>query len=184
MRRGSYVLPALTPEAPRLPPGPLKFASPQMAEDFPLLPMEVRDKVTGLAALCHAKKWEVPVVTCIRRTPDDQERIYTPYAQKLAQMHQKGLTLEQQERALAAQLARMTPEEQKAWARAKFSWHVALCAVDLRNRDYSRQQRKEIMNFLRHGTNTTDWEILEHDVGRGDHIHLARRVAERRAVHP
>lgn len=176
---------ALTPDAPRLPPGPLKFASPEMAEDFPLLPTPLRDKVTGLAAWLHSRGWEAPFITCIRRTEDDQECIYLPYAQKLARMHQKGLTLEDKERALAAELAKMTPEEQRAWARAKFSWHVALCAVDIRNRVYSRQQRKEIMNFLRHGTNTTDWEILEHDVGRGDHIHLGRRCHERRkAAHP
>lgn len=151
-----------------------------MQEDFPLLPQQLRDKVTGLAAWLHSKGWEAPFITCIRRTSDDQERIYTPYAQKLARLHQKGLTLEEKERALAAELARMTPEEQKAWARAKFSWHNVLCAVDIRNRVYSRVQRKAIMDHLRYGTNTTDWEILEHDVGRGDHVHLARRDVDRR----
>lgn len=151
-----------------------------MSEDFALLPKPLRDKVTELAAWLHSKGWEAPFVTCIRRTEDDQERIYTPVAERLVHSLAVGLSLTTKERALAADLARMSPEERKAWARAKFSWHVALCALDLRNRDYSRAQRKEIMNHLRHGTNTTDWEILEHDVGRGDHIHLARRELERR----
>lgn len=155
-----------------------------MVEDFPLLPVQIRDKVTGLAAWCHAKGWEAPFITCIRRTPDDQERIYLPFAEKLVRSFQMGLHLSDKERVLAAELAKMTPEQRKAWARAKFSWHIALCAVDIRNRAYSRTQRVAIMNHLRFGTNTTDWEILEHDVGRGDHVHLALRVPERRKAHP
>lgn len=151
-----------------------------MAEDFPLLPKPLRDKVTELAAWLHSKGWEAPFVTCIRRTEDDQERIYLPYAQQVVRLFQAGLSLEEKERALAADLAKKTPEELKAWARAKRSWHVDLCALDLRNRDYSRLQRKEIMDHLRHGTTSTEWEVLEHDVGRGNHIHLAYKAFDRR----
>ena len=151
-----------------------------MVDDFALLPQQLRDKMTGFAAWLHSKGWEAPFITCIRRTPDDQERIYFPYAEKLVRSLEMGLALSDKERVLAAELAKMTPEQRKAWARARFSWHVALCAVDIRNRCYSRAQRREIMNHLRFGTNTTDWEILEHDVGRGDHIHLGVRDAERK----
>lgn len=174
------MLPALTPEAPRTQPGPLKFAAPEMVDDFALLPQQLRDKVTGLASWLHAKGWEAPFITCIRRTADDSERIYTPYAENLVRSLKMGLSLADKERVLAAELAKMTPEERKAWAREKFSWHNVLCAVDIRNRVYSRGQRMAIMNHLRYGTNTTDWEVLEHDVGRGDHIHLARRDVDRR----
>jgi hypothetical protein len=156
-----------------------------MAEDFPLLPKPLRDKVTGLAAWLHSKGWEAPTLTCIRRTKGDQRRIYVPYAERLVSALARGTPLEPKEKALAVELAKMTPAQRVAWAEAKFSWHVALCAVDIRNRCYSRVQRREIMNHLRHGTNTTDWEILEHDVGRGDHFHAALRLADRRnAVRP
>lgn len=156
-----------------------------MAEDFPLLPVALRDKVTGLAAWLHSKGWEPPTLTCIRRTKGDQRRIYVPYAERLVSALARGAPLEPKEKALAVELAKMTPAQRVTWAEEKFSWHVVLCAVDIRNRCYSRVQRKEIMAFLRHGTNPTDWEILEHDVGRGDHIHVGVRDAARRKVaHP
>lgn len=173
----------LTTDAPRLPPGPLKFAGTKMQDDFPLLPQQLRDKVTGLAAWLHSKGWEAPFITCIRRTQDDQERIYLPYAEKLVRSLQMGLPLSDKERVLAGELEKMTPEEREAWARAKFSWHCALCAVDIRNRVYSRAQRKAIMDFLRYGTNATEWEVLEHDVGRGDHLHLAFRDIDRKKAY-
>lgn len=151
-----------------------------MVDDFALLPQQLRDKVTGLAAWLHSKGWEAPFITCIRRTSDEQRKIYLPYAEKLVRSLQMGLPLSDKERVLAGELEKMTPEEREAWARAKFSWHCALCAVDIRNRVYSRAQRKVIMDFLRYGTNATEWEVLEHDVGRGDHIHLAFRDIDRK----
>lgn len=64
------------------------------------------------------------------------------------------------------------------WADSKFSWHMARCAVDLRNRHYSPKQRQAVVAFLRSMVSRGEWELLEHDIGRGDHIHLAKKDSE------
>ena len=51
--------------------------------------------------------------------------------------------------------------------------HIVPAIADVR-------ERKAIMDHLRYGTNGTDWEVIEHDVGRGDHLHLAYKVVERK----
>lgn len=56
-------------------------------------------------------------------------------------------------------------------ARGKFSWHLVGRAVDIRNRDWSPERRVLITAWLK--ANWPDAEILMHDIGRGDHLHLA-----------
>ena len=65
--------------------------------------------------------------------------------------------------------------EARAEARKKFSWHLARCAVDLRNRHYTPVQLQQVMEFLQRDRKHPLWEILNHDVGRGDHLHIGRR---------
>lgn len=153
----------------------MKFLEPKMAEEYRLLPEALRLKLEAADAWLVAQGWPDLFLTCVGRSDDDSERIYTPYAEAQAALFSKGLLKTDKEKVLGRQLAAMTPEQRKAWARKKFSWHRCLCAVDIRNRIYSRTQRKALMDFLRKGTNTTEWELLEHDVGRGDHIHASRR---------
>src|SRR5690606_32137181 len=72
---------------------------------------------------------------------------------------------------------KLTPEAAAAeWARNKPSWHLWKTAVDLRNNHYTVDQRKRVMNWLRVKCQPpAGFELLEHDVGRGDHVHLATR---------
>lgn len=56
-------------------------------------------------------------------------------------------------------------------ARGKFSWHLADRAVDVRNRDWSDAERLLVVRWLRkHWPHT---EIIMHDIGHGDHLHIA-----------
>lgn len=72
-----------------------------------------------------------------------------------------------------------TPSEQAAIYQGKkrFSWHMCLCAVDLRNFTYTAEQLGRVYAFLTDNHDPELWEVLSHDVGRGDHLHLAFRDA-------
>lgn len=158
----------------------MKYADPKMAEEFKLLPVQLQAKLLRADAWLAAQGWPELFLTCVGRTDDDSERIYTPVADKLVRdLELKNLKTDR-EKVLAGILRDMTPAQRKAWARAKFSWHRCLCAVDVRNRVFSREQRRALMNHLRFQTDSATWEVLEHDIGRGDHIHLAYKDFEQR----
>ena len=68
-----------------------------------------------------------------------------------------------------AQMAKIYGE---GWRRkGKWSWHLVGRAVDIRNRHWTPRQRRDIMAFLRYGW--PDAEVIMHDIGRGDHLHIA-----------
>lgn len=96
------------------------------------------------------------VITHVLRTKEDMEIMYWKRIHRQANP------------AISESLAR-------AMARRKFSWHLVGCAADIRNRHYLPAQRKQVMYYLRKltgGPNPSKYELLEHDIGRGDHIHL------------
>jgi hypothetical protein len=156
------------------------YATPAMAEEFKQLPEALQAKLLAADAWLKAQGWPELFLTCVGRTDDDSERIYTPVADKLVRdLGLKNLKTDL-ERVLAGELAKMNALQRKAWARGKFSWHRCLCAVDIRNRVYSRVQRKALLDHLRFGTNTTTHEVLEHDIGRGDHLHVSEKNFEQR----
>lgn len=152
----------------------MKFARPAIEAQYAALHPEVRAKLEDADAFVQGQGWEEVYVTCVKRTDDDQERIYLPYAERLVADLAMGI-ISAKEKALAKTLAEMTPEQRKGWARAKFSWHLVDCAADIRNRCYTAAQRKSLMERLRKGTSTTTHEVIEHDVGRGNHIHVGRK---------
>lgn len=63
---------------------------------------------------------------------------------------------------------------------AKFSWHELGCAADLRVHHYSDVQAILVMAWLGYRCQHPLWELLRHDVGQGDHIHVGRRDYSRR----
>lgn len=154
----------------------MKFASPAIEKDFhDALQPDVRAAALDLDAFCKEQGYPELFITHLRRTREDQKRIYLPVAEKLVAQLAAGAKLSDHDRVLAGALAKMTPEERGHWAQGKFSWHLCLCAIDIRNRVYSRAQRKALVERLRKGRPAVMWEVLEHDVGRGDHIHLGKR---------
>jgi len=68
-------------------------------------------------------------------------------------------------------LASMADIYGRDWrARGLWSWHLVGRAVDIRNRDWSPEQREEITAWLE--DHWPDAEVLMHDIGRGNHLHL------------
>ena len=132
----------------------MKFKTPALAAEFNRLHPDVIAAVKALDDFSHANRLPELVVTHAIRTPEMQEDIYWRGIHKSTGLSEK---------------------EARAQARKKFSWHLARCAVDLRNNHYTAVQRKQVMEFLRDGRERPHWEVIEHDVGRGDHIHLGRR---------
>jgi hypothetical protein len=64
-------------------------------------------------------------------------------------------------------------------ARRKFSWHLCLCAADLRHRDYSPEQAAQITAWVQERCASPLWELLvEETTGTGPHFHLGRRDYE------
>jgi hypothetical protein len=70
-----------------------------------------------------------------------------------------------------------TPEKQHAiyGGLKTFSWHMCWCAADIRNRHYTPEQLRRVMEHIEQERNDSRWEILQHDVGAGNHIHIGRR---------
>ena len=68
-----------------------------------------------------------------------------------------------------------------------FSWHYALpqfgenhstfiiCAVDLRNKHYTKAQKTKVEAWLRETFKSPEYELVIVDHGTGPHYHIARR---------
>ena len=65
----------------------------------------------------------------------------------------------------------MTRYYGEGWEDSKWSWHLVGRAVDIRNKNWTTAQRHAIELWLK--KNWPDGEILMHDIGRGDHLHVA-----------
>ena len=144
----------------------MNFKSEHLETEFDHLHPELRRLVSELDQWSAEHRFPAPIVTHALRSLDDQERIYAPiYADNT------GLPV----------------ERCKSLARQRFSWHLVGCAVDLRNAHYSDDERRAVMGFVHNHIEPCpgNWEVLAHDIGRGDHLHLARRdVAWRKAHAP
>lgn len=144
----------------------IQFKTARCEKEFLLLHPRVRTLVAELDSFSAQQKFPNVVVTHVHRTPVEQKAIY------------KGAK--------------------------DFSWHMVYCACDLRNNHYSPAQLDRVVEFLR--TQTQDeaqslsrlrkllgrivrppkptWEILAHDVGRGEHIHVGLRDTNWRNTFP
>lgn len=132
----------------------MKFLTPKLEAEFAQLHPDVRFSIIDLDDWSAASGLPEVVITHVNRTEEQQEAIYWKQIQKAEGLREK---------------------EAREKARKKFSWHRVRCAVDLRNKHYTKQQRGQVVLRLMQGRTKGPWEILEHDVGRGDHIHVGRR---------
>lgn len=127
--------------------------SPELAAQFQATHPELRRLILDLDMQLGEWKLAPLTVTCVLRSLDEQEAIYWPM------LHRDGFS----------------EADAKLKARSKFSWHMANCAVDFRGATYSEQDRQRIKAWLNaRGCLKPNWECLEHDVGRGEHFHVAR----------
>ena len=132
----------------------MKFKTPALSDEFSRLHPDVIAAVKALDDFSHANRLPELVVTHAIRTPAQQEDIYW-----------RGI----------AKNTGLPESEARAQARKKFSWHLAKCAVDLRNNHYTAVQLQQALEFLKRGREHPLWEVISHDVGRGNHLHIGRR---------
>jgi hypothetical protein len=55
------------------------------------------------------------------------------------------------------------------------SWHLAGCAVDLRDKHYSPDERADVVSWLERRCTIGPFELVTHTHGNATHLHLARR---------
>ena len=107
---------------------------------------ELHVVLEALADLCVRMQWPSPVLTSCSRTKEENEAVHGH------------------------------PE----------SWHLFGCAGDLSSWLYTSEQMKELLTWLRMelarrgGVRSAKlpegkWELLVHDKGSGEHLHIARR---------
>lgn len=142
----------------------MKFKTDVLKAEFDALHPRTRSVLIGLDE--HSIQLGLPdvVVTHVLRTLNQQEKIY--------------------ERIFVEKLA-MDEVLAKKKARAKFSWHLCRCAVDFRNNQYSEAEKREVLSFLKiqmYGA-TSQFEFVEHDIGHGNHFHLAHRDYEWKRIY-
>lgn len=129
------------------------FKSPKLSTEYGSLHPALRKVLAELDAQLAA--WELPGLTITEalRTRDGQEALYWKRLRTPA----------------------MTEDKARRLARERFSWHLIGAAADFRNSMYSPAERRQIARWLRTRCPAPAWEVLEHDVGRGDHFHLGIR---------
>lgn len=148
----------------------MKFKTPALEFEFTGLHPDVRKKLIELDIWSVDRGFPEVVITEAFRTPAQMEATYW--------------------KSIAAKLATELPEASPAAreavarsrARAKFSWHLVRCAADIRNRHYTPIQGRAVLTWLKDNC-VAGFEVVQHDVGRGDHIHLGKRDPEWKARH-
>lgn len=122
----------------------------RLSKEFEKLQPELKRIVALLDAWLISHNLPCVTVTHVLRTPRQQEDIYWRLIQESEKCSEKTA---------------------RAIARGKFTWHLVGCAVDIRNKSYTKSQIDQILYFL--STIDVDtFSFLSHDVRRGSHFHL------------
>jgi hypothetical protein len=168
----------------------IQYAFPRLEPEFQGVHPLVKSLIEQLQT--HSEDIGFPdvVVTHVWRTKTQQKAIYMSVATVILKKINNDNTLTESESDILERVEQISDSQKitlekafERWAEARFSWHMARTAIDLRNRHYTSKQRAGVMAFLRARIAKGEWELLEHDIGRGDHIHLAKRDAEWKAKH-
>jgi len=122
-----------------------------LRKQYALLHPKLQQIAVELDLWLTKNSFPVMIITHIYRTPQEQEAYYWKSVMESLNCSEP--------------IARET-------ARAKFSWHRVYCALDIRNSNFDDVQRTRIYKQLKTGRDNSMWEILQHDVGRGDHFHV------------
>lgn len=132
----------------------MKFKTPELEDEFRILHPEVPPVLWDLDRWSDEEGLPEVVVTHVVRTPEQQAEFYW-------QDFQRRLGLEE--------------KEARNLASKKFSWHSVRCAVDIRNSHYTHEQLLAVLQHLKPLCRSPMWELLSHDIGRGEHIHIGRQ---------
>lgn len=144
----------------------MKFKEPHLEVEFREMHPDVRDVLVALDAWSVKHRIPETVVTHVFRGRAFMEETYwLGIAKKLT------IQLPNASPAEVERIARET-------ARMKFSWHLVRCAADIRNRHYTKEEREDVFAWLRVHCKPPMFELVQHDVGKGDHIHVGRKDLE------
>jgi hypothetical protein len=136
----------------------------RIEREFKLLHPELLKLAGELEAYCRAKHYAEPVSTHVKRYGTEQVDIYW-------------------KNIMATK--KVTEVEAKALAAKRPTLHYHLLAFDLRSFIYTPMQMKDLLQWLESRCpKAKGWEILYHDVGRGNHFHIGYNDVKWRAAHP
>jgi hypothetical protein len=172
----------------------IRFKRPEMEGGWLHVHPELKVLLRDFDTWSSAKGLPDPVVTDLIRTRAEQLAIYVPYWSKLQQALKPGpfhlridpegdgeyRALTASETALASDLAPMTGAQLEARALAKFTWHMARTAADVRTNHYRQTEMKRVRLWFIERCPRPEWELVFHDTA-GPHVHVARRDREWRA---
>lgn len=136
----------------------MKYKSPILEQEYKALHPQLRTVMEQLETFSAENGLPEPVATHIRRTRKGQEDIYW--------------------RSVLAANPSMTEAQARTAASKRFSWHLVNCAIDLRDYIYTKQQVTKLLAWLRQRCPAPTFEVLYHDVGRGQHLHVGIRDHE------
>lgn len=140
------------------------FKTARVEAEFKKLHPELLKVGEELNAYCRAKRYAEPVATHVLRYGSEQVDIYW----------QNIMRTQKVSEAAAKALAAKRP-----------TLHFHLLAFDLRDYIYTPIQIKDLLQwFEARCPKAKGWEILYHDVGRGNHFHVGFHDKTWQAAHP
>lgn len=132
------------------------YKSTRIKAEWQILHTQTRRAWLDVDAFCVEKGFPGVTITDVGRTPSENFAIY------LNKFMREGMP---------------RPEAEKK-AAARFTWHFStiMSAADGRGTSpWTEEQYTEIFRFVMRRCGGGMFEILEHDVGQGRHIHIAFR---------
>jgi hypothetical protein len=136
------------------------YKQPGLSKEFSEAHPKSRLLVESVDEFVRREGWPDVMITAVFRTPSQQEAFYWKQVQE---------TL------------RCTEKIAREIARAKPSWHLWRTGIDFSSKRYDRQQAQRILEYLKSGRQGLEWEILHHDIGAGEHFHVAFKDREWKA---
>jgi hypothetical protein len=122
-----------------------------------------------------------PLFTEVIRLRAEQIRIYVKHWKKLVAILVGNGKLTPSERQTALEMRPKSDRELEGMAAQRFTWHLVMCAVDMRTvgpdpskPHYTPAQLELVKGFFRGRCKAPLWEFLVHDV-TGPHAHIGRR---------
>lgn len=130
----------------------MRFKTENLRQEYKELHREVVALLIELEEYSKQKGYPEPMLTHVLRTRAQQKEIYW--------------------RAEQARNRKMNEADAREAAGKRFTWHFHLCAADLRSSHYTPEQLHDVVAFLKARGTGPSWEVLHHDVGSGDHLHV------------
>lgn len=135
---------------------------------------DLRKLLSDLDRWTEGRGYPPLTLTSLVRTEFEQEAIYAPRWLECVRRYEKGEKLTRVEKAHAMKCWGKSEAEVRNMARARFSWHLARCAADIRIYNYLPEQLLAVKGWLQDKAREPLWFWL-HEL-TPPHIHVERRA--------